>query len=201
MPKILLEQGSVEWLEYRRHHIMSTDASIIIEVNPWKSQKDIWEEKLGIKEPDQLNDAMKRGSELEPIARDLFIKYNQIDCKPCVWESDEYPWIATSLDGITHFGFELIEIKCGSQKLHDMAKEGVYPIYYHCQIQHHFLCTGLNEGFYISYRPEDEERPYIQFSVHSCKDYMEILLKKEKEFWKKICNFEEPKTWTFKENN
>lgn len=201
MPKLFLEQGSPEWLEFRRFHIMSTDASVLMDANPWKTESDIWREKKGITEPIQPNYAMKRGTELEPIARDLFIKYNHIGCEPCVWQNDEYPWMATSLDGITQFGFEILEIKCGSQKLHDMAKEGKYPIYYHCQIQHHFLCTGLNDGFYVSYRPEDEERPYVQFMVYSCQDAMDVLIEKEKEFWKKLCDFEEPEIWEFKQNN
>lgn len=193
-----MEQGTLDWLDFRRNHITSSDAAIIMDCSPWKNIKDLWQEKLDIKECDPINEAMARGNELEPIARALFIEKNQIDCQPCVWQSDNYPWMATSLDGLTHFGHEFIEIKCGSQHLHEMAKQGKYPIYYHWQLIHHALCSGLERGFYISYRPEDIECPYIQFLVHFCNDDKDILLAREKEFWQKLCNFEEP-IWYFKE--
>lgn len=200
MPPIELVQGTIEWLDYRRYHVMSTDAAPIMGESPFKTAIDVWNEKMGnpMPEPSQKSkDAMSRGSGLEPIAREQFEKLQHCKVNPCVWQNDKYPWMSTSLDGLSEDYSFLIEIKCPGQMTHNMAKDGKMPLYYYPQIQHHFMCTGLSMGYYISYNPDDLNMPYLSFPIHANEEYMENLLRMEEEFWEKLLNFEEP-VWRLK---
>ncbi len=200
MPKIQLLQGSAEWLDYRRMHVMSTDAAPIIGESPWKTVEDLRREKLGYPIPEHSKaskEAMERGTRLEPVARDLFIEKHGV-VTPCVYQSDQHPWMATSLDGISEDGKYFIEIKCPSKKnKHDFSKLSTMDFIYYCQIQHHFLCTGLDYGYFVSYFPDDLETPYVEFECRPSRDFMDRLLDNELEFWEKLCKFEEP-VWRLK---
>jgi putative phage-type endonuclease len=205
MPKVIgaeSDQGSNAWLEYRRFHIMSTDAAPIMNESRWKTQEDIWKEKRGdtMPEPSKASkEAMERGTRLEPCARDLFIERHGV-VTPCVYQSDLYPWMATSLDGISEWECKrhFIEIKCPTKShYHEMAKKGEMSFIYFCQIQHHFLCTGCELGYFVSYFPEDLENEYVEFEVRPSRDFIDRLLANELEFWEKLCKFEEP-IWRLK---
>jgi putative phage-type endonuclease len=199
MPKVNLEPGSVPWLSFRRNHITATDASVINGSNPFKTKSDLWKEKLEMILPDEMNERMQRGHDMEPIARELFINQTGIFMEPIVWKSDEHYWMSCSLDGIGEYHGEklLIEIKCPSRDCHDLAKSGHIKPYYYTQMQHQFMCIGVNSGWYVSYRPEDKEEPLIMICENIDPEFCAELLIKEKEFWDQLCNFEEPKGWEF----
>jgi putative phage-type endonuclease len=179
---------------------MSTDSAPIIGESPFKTQEDVWKEKRGdtIPEPSIASKkAMERGTRLEPIARDLFIEKHGV-VTPCVYQSDLYSWMATSLDGISEDGKYFIEIKCPTKnRYHNMANNEQMSFIYYCQIQHHFLATGCDIGYFVSYFPEDLQTPYVEFEVRPSRDFMDRLLSNELEFWEKLCKFEEP-TWRLK---
>ncbi len=193
-----LEQGSQKWLDYRKSKVMATDVPVVLGSNPWKPKIELWEEKLGLRPPVQLNDAMKRGQELEPQARELAIKLLGMQFDPCVCESSEYPWLAASLDGIRGCGNYILEIKCPKEFTHLDASNGNIPLYYMDQIQTQLLVTGAEKCFYFSYRPEYECKSYIIEFCADLEKHAEII-SKSKEFYDQMCNMIEPKEWKFKE--
>lgn len=199
MPQVELIQGSAKWLEFRKSHITATDASVIDRSCPFKSLSKLWQEKKEIIFPEPMNDAMRRGQDLEPIAREKFINQTGIFVIPVVWESDDHHWMACSLDGMGEENGEklLIEIKCPKQDTHNLAKQGSIKPYYYTQMQHQFMCTGINSGWYVSYRPEDEVEPLIMICQNIDQEFCGHLFIKEKKFWDQLCNFEEPKEWEF----
>ena len=139
MKIIKLEQGSPEWLSWRKMVITATDASIIMGNNPWDTPYSCWQRKLGLIEEKKSNEAMERGKRLEPEARDKFNALHGFNMEPAVVESTEHEFLGASLDGITLLGGMLLEIKCGGSKLHDMAVRGEIPAYYRDQMQHQLL--------------------------------------------------------------
>ncbi len=60
------------WHEWRRGGIGSSDAAAIMGVSPWRTPKEVWEEKVYGTSVIIDNSAMARGRELEPIARTWF---------------------------------------------------------------------------------------------------------------------------------
>jgi putative phage-type endonuclease len=143
-------QGSDEWLNLRREHITGTDASIIMNLNPSKSADKLLRQKLQLEPEDFVNDKMKLGSELEPIARDLFCKNTDKIFIPSVHIHDYDDWMMCSTDGINFMGDEILEIKCG-KKAYDLASLGTIPPYYIAQIQHNLAVTEAESCHYITY--------------------------------------------------
>lgn len=186
--EINLDQGSPQWLAWRKTVITATDASVIMGNNPWTSPYKCWQRKLGLIEEQASNEAMERGKRLEPEARAHFIERYGIDMDAMVVESLEFDFLGASLDGINHLGNALLEIKCGGSKLHDMASRGMIPAYYKDQIQHQLLVTGAERCFYYSYNGTDG----ICIEVLPDPEFKTNFLPKAREFWRCIAMIDAP---------
>ena len=198
MPRLnKLIQGSPDWHEYRSNHIMATDAATILGINPWKTAQILWEEKLGFSPPTPLNDAMKRGQELEPVARQLYIDDSGVHFEPCVYQCDEYPWMAASLDGIDDYDSIILEIKCPGADTHNFAINGDIKPYYHCQMQHQMMVTRTKLAIYVSLRPECLQNPFVILEVQADEGYQKILYEAEEHFWTQLNTFQKPQHWIF----
>ncbi len=146
-----MEQGSQEWLKFRRSRIGASDAPIIMNQSPWKTPYQLWLEKTQALNT-EMNACMKFGKENEGIARELFesmtgflMMGNKIAVNPYK------PWQIASLDGVDIFQQDIVEIKCANAKDHEMAKAGKVPEKYVPQLQHQMACTGLEMAWYFSY--------------------------------------------------
>lgn len=188
MKEINLEQGSQEWLSWRKTVITATDASIIMGNNPWDTPYSCWQRKIGLIPEKKSNEVMERGKRLEPEARDQFIERHEIYMEPMVVESTELDFLGASLDGISQNHDSLLEIKCGGYKLHDMAYRGEIPQYYKDQMQHQLLVTGASKCFYYSYNGKDG----ICIEVYPDPEFKERFIPKAREFWKCLALGEPP---------
>lgn len=193
--KILsVEQGSAIWLALRSNYVTGTDSAIILGSSPYKSKLDLWQQKMGLKEPDKCNERMKRGSELELPARLLLQKSLGMEFTPIVAVSDEYPYLMASLDGISDCNRFMCEIKCPSIKGHEAAINGVIAPYYIDQINHCLLVTGCEMCYFCSYFPGHEKEIEV-INVYSNHEKQMEIIEKGYEFYMQMCNFEEPKEW------
>lgn len=188
MKIIDVEQGSPEWLAWRRTVITATDASVIMGNNPWDTPYTLWQRKLGYLEEKKSNEAMERGKRLEPEARAQFVERYGIDMIPAVVESSEFDFLGASLDGISELGGVILEIKCGGFKLHGMASQGEIPQYYIDQMQHQLLVTGAEKCYYDSYDGTDG----ICIEVLPDPEYRSIFMPKAHDFWRCIALNEAP---------
>lgn len=198
MPIIDLEQGSQAWLDYRKSKIMATDTPIILGSNPWKTKLELWEEKLGFKPPIEINDAMRRGQELEPEARKLAWKMIYQDFFPNVIEADDDPWLAASLDGISKCGKYILEIKCPKESTHLEAINQAIPEYYLDQMQHQLLVTKAKMCYYFSYRPEYKDQQYAIINVYPDLEKQAKILEKGYEFYQDMQTMNPPEDWKIK---
>lgn len=197
---ITLEQGSEDWLKYRESRVMATDVPVILESNKWKTKLQLWEEKLRHRPPTEMNDAMRRGQLLEPEARKLASDFLGIDFEPCVYQSDKYPWLAASLDGISKCKKYILEIKCPKASTHEDAIDNRIPDYYRDQIQDQLLVTQAEICYYFSYRPENKDKPYAIVEIYPDLEKHEIIVQKSKEFYIQMCRMDPPEEWKLKLN-
>jgi len=174
-----IEIGSEEWLEFRRNKIMATDAPVIMGVSPWTTPLQLYKKKKERVES-ATNTYMKRGLELEPIARDLFEEKMGIFVWPEVRVSEEFDWMGATFDGINDDGI-VVEIKCPGHKDHDLAIEGNIPEKYFPQCQHQMMVADVSSMYYVSYNPESET-PLVILNVSRDDLYCETLKEKELEF-------------------
>jgi putative phage-type endonuclease len=189
MKIIDLEQGSKEWLAWRKTVITATDCPAILGSSPWCTAYKCWQRKLGLVEEQKTTKAMERGKKLEPIIRDRFIKRYGINMTPHVVESSEYEFLGASLDGLSDCKTFLLEIKTGGYNLYKMAEEGIVPEYYMHQIQHQFLVTGASKCFYVV--GEEDEKRDIVIEVSPDPAFCAMFLLKARAFWKGVA-FSEP---------
>lgn len=180
-------QGSQEWLSWRSKHIGASDAAAILGICPYKTPYQLWQEKMGMYEPD-MNEAMRRGSENEPIARKKFCELTGFNMTPCVREHKTIPYMAASLDGLSDCGSYILEIKCNGQKNHLLTKQGNIPPHHYAQVQHQMEVFKVNRVYYFSYVEDD---PFIQ-TVERDQKFIDKLLIAEREFWKCIEDFTPP---------
>lgn len=94
-----------EWLDARKNTIGGSDAAALVGVSPWKNALDLYLEKTGEKEGDDLsdNDAVAFGNDCEPHLRGLFTALHpelKVEYEPNnIWYNDRYPFASASLDG------------------------------------------------------------------------------------------------------
>lgn len=171
-----VKQGSDEWLALRKTKITATDASIIMGVNPWKSKRQLYNEKISNVNPLYMNEKMQRGLDLEPIARDLFTITTGIPVTPAVVVKD---WAMASLDGMSDDGKVIVEIKCAGEKDHFFAVYGKIPPHYYPQLQHQMYVCGLNEMYYASFDGTDS----AIVEVKRDDEYIAKMLQEELKFF------------------
>ena len=167
------------WLEDRRKYIGASDAPIIMGVSPWRTPYDLWLDKLGLSEDQPDNFAMKRGREMEPIARDAYTVMTGIVCEPRKIVHKTIPYMMANFDGIADDESITVEIKCPGREDHELAKDGVIPEKYLPQLQHQLEVIGHNRLHYFSYRDGDG----VLIEVTKDEEFISELLAKEKEFW------------------
>lgn len=150
-----MQQGSLEWLQWRKDKLGASDAAIILGKSPWMTPGQLWEEKLGFREPQRMNPSMKRGHDLEEQARRLYERMVNVLVFPKVIVHPEYDYIIASLDGITLDDTRMVEIKCPGKAIYEMAKQGDIPEYYEIQMQHQMLVTDLKSCDYFCYNGKE----------------------------------------------
>ena len=182
MGKVEFDQGSNDWLEWRKGGIGGSEVSCVLGVNPWRSAHELYQEKIGEKDPQPWNPAMQRGTDLEPVAREMAFDETRIHMQPECWEDDEFPQLKCSLDGLDLFGETIQEIKCPGEKAHEIAVSGKVPGYYIPQIQYGMSITRAARCQYVSYRPEHKQ-PLVIFYIERDDDYIANMRKKVLEFW------------------
>lgn len=182
--EICLEQRTPEWHEYRSMHIGSSDAPIIMGVSPWTNVKQLYKEKLGLRNR-SISTAMRRGIESEDLARDFFKIEMGISVRPIVIESKDNPWMCASLDGISEDG-QIVEIKRAGDKDHNLALQGFIPKHYFPQLQHIIYVSGVSFIWYYSFIGSSG----IAIKCPRNDDYIKTMIGKEKEFYDNLMRFE-----------
>jgi len=184
--EIIVEQGSPAWHTLRANKIGASDAACILGIG-FKSPEKLWREKLGI-DAVFVNEAMKRGTALEPEARKSFEELVGKKFRPAVFINDEHQWLMASLDGISEDGMSILEIKCGNDKLHEQAENGIVPPYYLAQMQHQMKVVNVQQCYYYSYNG-DKGAVVIVMRDDS---FLENYMPKAKAFWDSLQTFTKP---------
>ena len=83
----MLVNNRKEWLKARQKGIGGSDAASVLGISPWKTNVQLWEEKTGIKEPEDISEkeVVRFGKESEAAIRQLF----QLD-----FQSIRYPMMS-----------------------------------------------------------------------------------------------------------
>lgn len=148
-----MESNRQQWLEERKTGIGASDAAAIIGMNPWKTNIQLWQEKTGEVQSEDISDkpVVKYGNDAESLLRELFIldfpqysvKYDEFK----LFRNDKYPFIFATLDGwIEGEKKGVLEIKTTeimNNSQWSKWKSGI-PQNYYCQCIWQLLATGFD---------------------------------------------------------
>lgn len=195
-----------EWLEHRKRYIGGSESSAVIGQNPYMSNTDLYNIKIGVMEQPDISDKpyVQYGVAAEPLIRNIFAlnypKYEVLYEENNSWLNSDYPFAAASLDGW------LVEKETGrhgiwecktTEIVSSMHKEKWHdqiPMNYYCQLLHYFMvrqdCEFAILTAMLTWKFEDREiyqqlrnyhleRSDIQQDI----DYLEH---EERKFWERV---------------
>jgi putative phage-type endonuclease len=185
-----LIQGTAEWLENRKKFIGASDAPIIMGVSPWKTEYQLFEEKLGFgKEIDlSKNPQIVKGMSLEPLVLEAFNNEYSVKLSPQVVFHKEIKFMMASLDGLSEKKDMAIEIKCPGRDAHQQALNGEIPEYYYPQLQHQLACLDIESIYYRSFNGGSTATVIVKRDDK----YIKKMIEKEKKFWDCVLTFTPP---------
>lgn len=206
MVEIKVLNSREEWLKERGSRIGGSDAACLIGLNPWKSNVQLFREKMhpeNVKEMD--NEAMAYGREAEPLLRRMFEldhpEHRIIYVENNLWLNDKYPFAHASLDGWTsrdEFSLGVLEIKTATIRSRMQAQEweGRIPNNYYCQVLWYMMVTEAQYAYVTALlRREGGDSiirtHYIERNKQVEGD-IEILKNSAERFWENLQKGHEP---------
>jgi putative phage-type endonuclease len=187
-----LEQGTDEWLTWRKDGIGGSEAGAIMGSSPYMDVMELYQRKLGLIPEITANAAMTRGHLLEPVARVEFELETGLSMKPGCYMHPEHSWMRASLDGISADGRYILEIKAPGLTTHREALAGKIKPYYFTQMQHCMGVTGAEMCYYCSYTDLPDVEPLKIIEVPRDDAYIERMIDRERDFWQHILTRTEP---------
>lgn len=208
--KVKVRHGSPEWLALRMKGIGASDAAAVLGLSNWKSNQELWEEKVGLRQPKDLseNERVKYGQAAEKHLVALFKlqyadRYKMRVDKNVVYFRNGFQF--ASLDG------ELTELETGDKGVHEdktvLADSSLVweewkdkiPNTYYVQVIHQLLVTGwkfviINPEFrWIDKEGEIATRTRrIKIRAEDVAEDLKILDEAEHEFWGYVQRKERP---------
>ena len=188
--KLIRCEDNDGWLEQRKHGIGGSDVAAIMGLSPWRTPAEVWLEKTGRVEPQDLSDRphVQRGVDLEAFVGEQF-KRRHGDMMArrvnAVCQSIERPWAQASLDyQVAEYHKVTVHDKYGRDELYlptwgvleiktsrndaDWA-DGI-PVYYMTQVQHYLSVTGRSYAWVA-----------VQFDSDWLWEYREYRIERDEE--------------------
>lgn len=199
MPNIIIDAKKItheEWLETRKQGIGGSDASKILNVNPWATPLDLYIDKTSpvISEKSENWFRLDYGNLIEPLIRKWYASesgykvYN--DTK--MYSHPDYPWMIADCDFIaeTPEG-EIIggEIKSTSPRnIEDdwapgiLGMGGKLPYHYEVQVRHYMAVRDIDRFIVLCIYGNCESQ-IIPVQVYRDMEWEACLIEAEAQFW------------------
>ena len=199
-----------EWLAARKHYIGGSDASAVLGMNPYKTNLELWQEKTGIVQPEDISGKpyVQYGHAAESYLRELFAldfpEYEVGYADNNIWLNDRFPFAHASLDGwLTDQDGRsgVLEIKT-TNILQSMQKEKWnhrIPDNYYIQVLHYLMVTEfdfavLKAQLKYEFQGGDImlQTKHYKIERSDVQEDIELLKSSEKEFWKCVQSRKKP---------
>jgi len=167
----------------RSQGIGGSDASIIEGVNPFKNKVELWEEKTGIRIPQDLSDVekIKWGLLLEDIIAKEYADRTgkRVRNVNRTYRHKEYPFLQGHIDKKIEGENAGVEIKnVGLRQAKYWNKQP--PVYYEYQVLHYLAITGFDYFDVVALVGGQE---LMIHTIRRDEERIEKLVQKEVEFW------------------
>ena len=179
---------SKEQLIERRKSIGGSEISAVLGINPWRTPLQLYMEKRGEIEPQPENMAMRLGTKLEPIIRELYEEEtgNKVTLQPETIYHPEYNFLSATVDGLVGDN-KILEIK---KVGYDSAVWGEQftdniPDYYITQVQQYMAIYDRDEADLAALVSGNDFRIY---NIKRDDDLIKMMFTIASEFWEMVQN-------------
>lgn len=182
---IIPDQGTKEWLDWRKTMLGASDIPVIMDESPYKTPYRLWQEKKGLVQTFET-EAMREGKRLEPEILQMFadeIGYAILPVrKPLIHPN--YPNFMASLDGMSFCRTIGCELKSANITTHEIAKANKVPSFYYGQVQWQMFVADFSEWYYVSYGKTcgtlsivkvQRDQEYIDLAIERAKNFLIYL--------------------------
>ncbi len=191
--------NSPEWLAMRQTGIGGSDAAAILGLSPFKTNTEVWEEKVGLRVPEDISDKpqVKYGKEAEDLLFRLFsLDHPQYKCTQDKTTVYRRGFMFASLDG------ELEELSTGRLGIYEGKTTEIHqrtelykwdrrvPDYYYAQVLHYLIVTARQfarlKAQIKLYEPDGNIElltRHYPFERSELIEDLKYVYLKEKEFW------------------
>lgn len=174
-----LEQGTPEWIEFRRNCVTATDIAAICNVDgSFKNKKEVIQEKLGF--DSAISDYQKKifqdGHEFEDSARTR-LNESGYNFKPAIVISSVNDRLMASLDGLDVEKELVLEVKSVTTESRFKAYCDRIPAMYMAQVQFQLFCTGFKKALVVFCFGDEARGQEVQADPIVQKIYYEAAVK------------------------
>jgi putative phage-type endonuclease len=177
-----LDMSREQWLELRRKGLGGSDAAAIVGLDRYRSAFDVYADKIGLKEEQPDNEAMRQGRDLENYVAQRFMEATgkKVRRRNAILQHPEYPFMTANID--RWVVRENAGLECKTTSILNKTKfaQGEFPANHYVQCMHYMAVTGaerwylaelvLNKGFYV-------------FTIERDETEIQALIEAEKDFW------------------
>ena len=171
------------WAKLRNSGIGGSDAAVIAGLNRWKSPYQLWLEKTGQVEPEDLsnNEYVYWGTVLEQVVANRFTELTGLKVKKCgTLQSLDYPFMIANVDRLVVGEKAGLECKTANGfKAKEWEGDNV-PDSYYLQCQHYMAVTGC-EKWYIACLIGGNH--FVWKEIPRNEEDITALIEAEKAFW------------------
>lgn len=191
------EQGSLAWKLWRRSGVGGSDVAAILGIAPFPdaTRANLLREKVTGAER-ETNFSMRRGTRLEPVARELYARHAGCTAVPVCVEHPDAAWMRCSLDGVCQSrprvagsAAWVLELKVPRWEVHDYALAGIVPDYYAVQCQWQLLVCGLDRCDFASFTENERFAERDRLAVVTLTTDAEVqgrCLEAAEPFWREV---------------
>lgn len=181
-----------EWLQYRRMGIGGSDAAAVCGVSPWKTAREIYQEKAeGIvrDEPEKNWVALEIGKRLEELVVQIFMR--QTGLKPYavrkMFRHPFYPFMLADVDYFVKIGENVYVVECKTSFSYRMDEwaDGNVPLHYELQGRHYAAVTNTKGVIFLCLYGNSEDT-FLMRKIERDLKQEEDLIEQEAYFWNEL---------------
>lgn len=192
-PEVLVEDITAlteeEWKQYRYQGIGGSDAAAVCGISPWKTARDLYEEKTGKRALGSDEDgwvAKEIGKRLEELVVQIFMKKTGL--KPYavrkMFRHPAYPFMLADVDYFVEIDGKIciIECKTSFSFCRDEWENGGIPRHYELQGRHYMAVTNVDRAIFLCLYGNSEDTFFMR-SIERDYGLEEELIEQEAWFW------------------
>lgn len=179
-----------EVLEARKKGIGGSDEAVLLGLSPWKTPLELYYEKRGEWEPEDLsdNELIHFGNVLEDVVAQEYARRNnvKVERRNNMLASKEHPFLLANIDRKVVGSKRGLECKtAGSFMRKEWGESGSdeIPDYYRVQCEHYMIVTGYTEWDLAVLIGGNE---YRDFHIQQDKELSEMMIEQAAKFWEKV---------------